>query len=377
MIQYGIADVLRTGLGLRRSTELRSSEFWSLEDINLTVRRGEIVGLCGHNGAGKTTLLKTLSGLLMPDRGSVEICGNVGWLVDIGAGLNPQLTGWENVALRIDMLSMRPLREQLMAYVADFTELGEFLDTPVAFYSAGMKAKLGFAVSTMIEPDVLIIDETLAVGDLAFRMKCYDRIGQISRTAAVLFVSHGMNHVARICNRGIYMEGGKVLYDGDVQQTINLYYDSMMKKHSVESGAFNAELVNVETINGVPPALDVAWPYGGPLSVRMTSKVESPVYYRVVVRDQSGMAVMETSSDLIETPDVTMQFLGLALSPGRYFLSIMVDDVRKNHLAISKSVPLTVAGNVGSAVPYRPQSTWTRHQRHHPHIDNEFPSKDP
>lgn len=357
IIKHGVHDLFRTAFGLPLKDTLRSEEFWALQDISFSVRRGEILGLCGHNGAGKTTLLKTLSGLLQPDRGTVSIKGTVGWLVDIGAGLNGNLTGRENVALRIDMLDLRREAASLFDYVDTFTELGDFLDTPVAFYSSGMKAKLGFAIATMIKPDVLIVDETLAVGDLAFRMKCYSRISEIAKDAAILFVSHGMNHVARICNRGLFLRRGSVRYLGSVQETINLYYEDMTHGLSVGKDGFNADKVVLQCPDESGSL--IIGTMHAPICVDATINMLSGKYNAaLVVRDLSGNPVMEAVSPYfshqIEAPTLSIEVGSLDLAAGDYKISIMLNDLDGTHLAVSDSVPLKVNGAHGSAVVYRP-----------------------
>jgi lipopolysaccharide transport system ATP-binding protein len=357
IIKHGVDDLFRTAFGRPLKQELRSDEFWALRDISFSVQRGEILGLCGHNGAGKTTLLKTLSGLLQPDRGSVSIRGSVGWLVDIGAGLNGNLTGRENVALRIDMLDLRRVRSSLFEYVETFTELGDFLDTPVAFYSSGMKAKLGFAIATMIKPDVLIVDETLAVGDLAFRMKCYSRISEISKDAAILFVSHGMNHVARICNRGLFLKQGTVRYLGGVQETINLYYDDMTDGVNVGGDGFNPD--KVVMVPSVYPGSPFIGLMHESILVNVNLNMPSGEYFAaLVVRDLSGNPVMESVAPSFihssENSIISVKVDSLDLAAGDYKMSIMLNDLHGNHLAVSNSVPLKVSGEHGSAVFYRP-----------------------
>jgi len=364
MMRYGAADALRAGLGFRRPDNLRKGEFWSLQDINIEVRRGQVLGLCGHNGAGKTTLLKTLTGLLQPDRGEVVMKGRISWLVDIGAGLNPVLTGRENALLRIDMLSMRHRGRELLDYVCTFSELDEFLDTPVGFYSSGMKAKLGFAIATMVTPDILIVDETLAVGDLGFRMKCYERISEISSQAAVLFVSHGMNHVARICTDGGYMEGGRMLHMGSVQETIRLYNEAMTGDRRPRSSSFNPSAVRIVTVNGVMAA-DGAIPVekGGRLSVGIA--LERPIADRVarlhvIARDLSGAPVMGISGDRpAGVLELTCALDELALAPDVYDVSVMADADDGTHLAISDSVTLRVEGRFGALIAYQPRGQWT------------------
>lgn len=365
MMRYGAADALRAGFGLQRPQYLRKGEFWSLRDINLEVRRGQVLGICGHNGAGKTTLLKTLTGLLQPDLGEVAMCGRISWLVDIGAGLNPNLTGRENVLLRTEMLSARPRQAALLRYVDEFTGLGDFLDSPVRFYSSGMKAKLGFAIATMMAPDILIVDETLAVGDLGFRMKCYQRISEIASEAAVLFVSHGMNHVARICTHGLYLDHGRIGFIGDVQETIRLYNEAMTTDASPNGHGFNSHLVRIVALNGKAVRSGDVVRCNDPLSIRfaVSNEIGDRKVFHLLARDLAGNPVMDADSRSFGFDGAGMELAecriaDLALSPDIYDLSVMVNAPDGRHLAISESVRVRAEGRFGSAVAYKPKANW-------------------
>lgn len=237
---YGVQDTL-TDLsgGSLELTPLRPHEFWANRDVSFQVRLGECVGLIGHNGAGKTTILKMLNGLIKPDRGSVTLRGRVGALIALGAGFNPLLTGRENVYINGAVLGLR--RAEITArldQIIDFAEISEFIDSPVRNYSSGMQVRLGFAVATAMQPDILLIDEVLAVGDLDFRMKCISRVRQALEggTAAVL-VSHSMIDIQRVCTRTIVMDHGSVAFDGDVSRGIANYEALATKRQllSVES----------------------------------------------------------------------------------------------------------------------------------------------
>lgn len=222
---YGVCDVAAELVGKERlGTGLRKSEFWANDDISFELRRGECLGLIGRNGAGKTTLLKMLNGLIKPDRGSITMRGKVGALIALGAGFNPILTGRENIFVNglVLGLSKKEVAKRLDEII-EFAEISEFIDSPVQSYSSGMQVRLGFAVATALEPDVLILDEVLAVGDAAFRAKCYRRISQMRKNAAVIFVSHNMHQVGRICDRVLTLAGGKAVYNGLPEEGIEIY----------------------------------------------------------------------------------------------------------------------------------------------------------
>lgn len=226
-LKYGASDIFRSTLGLKIRKDLRPNEFWAVKDVSFQLKRGECIGLIGHNGAGKSTLLKVLNGLYNPDKGQIVMKGKVGALIELGAGFNPILTGRENIYNNASILGFtRKEVEQKIQSIIDFSEIADFIDTPVQNYSSGMKVRLGFAVAAHLEPDILIIDEVLAVGDLGFALKCYAKIDELLKTAAVIFVSHAMPMIARMCNKIIYMDHGTAVYNGnDVSKGISAYYN--------------------------------------------------------------------------------------------------------------------------------------------------------
>lgn len=226
---YGLRDVGRALLGIKGNRSvLRKEEFWAVKDISFTLRRGECLGLIGRNGAGKSTLLKMLNGLIVPDEGTITMRGKIGALIELGAGFNPLLTGRENIYVNGQLLgfSRKEIDEKLDAILA-FAEIGEFIDSPVQNYSSGMKVRLGFAVAAQMEPDVLIIDEVLAVGDLGFVLKCFSTIDSLMQNTAVIFVSHNMPQVSRICTSIMMLDKGRsVFHDNDISKGIDLYYSN-------------------------------------------------------------------------------------------------------------------------------------------------------
>lgn len=214
---YGVQDL--TGeLFLRRtgSETLRQDEFWALRDLSFNAYRGETIGLVGHNGAGKSTLLKLINGLIKPDGGRIRVWGRVGALIELGAGFNPILTGRENIYINGAVLGLtRGELERRIGRILEFAELGDFIDTPLQNYSSGMKARLGFAVAAHLEPEVLLIDEVLSVGDAAFRARCIERLTQYKRGGGtVVFVSHNGAAVESACDRVIWLDHGTKVTEG-------------------------------------------------------------------------------------------------------------------------------------------------------------------
>lgn len=205
--------------------ELMYKEFTALSDVSFEVKKGEVVGLVGLNGSGKSTLLKIIAGVMKPTCGKVSVQGSVAPLIEVGAGFNSNLSGRENIFLNGYMLGFsKEYIQEHMEEIIDFSELEEFIDVPMKNYSSGMKARLGFAIATTVRPQVLIVDEVLAVGDFKFQQKCHERISSLmSNDTTVLFVSHSIEQVKNLCSRCIWMEKGKVVMDGEAEEVCSKY----------------------------------------------------------------------------------------------------------------------------------------------------------
>lgn len=214
-------------LGDKAPTNSTGSDFWALRDISFDVQPGEVVGLIGRNGAGKSTLLKILSRITEPTLGEIRLRGRVASLLEVGTGFHPELSGRENIFLNGAVLGMsRAETRRKFDEIVEFSEIGKFIDTPVKRYSSGMYVRLAFAVAAHLEPEILIIDEVLAVGDVAFQRKCLGKVKEISQgqSRTVLFVSHNMNAVENICTRGVMLRNGELIRQGnDVRDIIRDY----------------------------------------------------------------------------------------------------------------------------------------------------------
>jgi lipopolysaccharide transport system ATP-binding protein len=198
---------------------------WALQNLSFSIKKGEIVGVIGKNGAGKSTLLKLLAKITTPSEGEISYDGRISALLEVGTGFHPELTGKENIFLNGAILGMKKseIKEKLNQIV-DFSECGKFIDTPVKRYSSGMKVRLGFAVAAHLDPEILIVDEVLAVGDASFQKKCIHKMTEVSSEGrTVLFVSHNMASVRNLCTRGIVLEKGTVIFDGNVDEAISKY----------------------------------------------------------------------------------------------------------------------------------------------------------
>jgi ABC-type polysaccharide/polyol phosphate transport system ATPase subunit len=224
--------------------------FKALDDLSFSIQEGEVVGVIGHNGSGKSTLLKHLANITTPTRGKVVVKGSVAPLIEVGAGVNPELTGRENIFLNAAILGVpkKVVRKKLDEIIA-FSELEQFIDTPVKRYSSGMTVKLGFSIATSMDAEILIIDEVLAVGDLAFQRKCFDRMEAIIKREGktVLLVSHNLRQVMRLCNRVILLDRGRVLHDGGSEAVCNRFYAMNNEKIQATTKAAKAKKENVET----------------------------------------------------------------------------------------------------------------------------------
>lgn len=223
---YGLQDIARSSVAKRSTFELRKDEFWATDNVSFEVKRGECIGLIGHNGAGKSTLLKMLNGIIKPDKGTIRVNGRVGALIELGAGFDPILTGRENIYNNGAVLGFSKSEiDNRLEEIIEFSEIGEFIDSPVRNYSSGMKVRLGFAVASNLDPDVLLIDEVLAVGDTGFRLKCYNKLDQLMEKAAVIFVSHSIPQVMRMSTSILLLDRGKVEYIGeDLSEGVDRYF---------------------------------------------------------------------------------------------------------------------------------------------------------
>lgn len=223
---YGVQDIATELLGTRKeSDKLRPQEFWALKDISFELRRGEAIGLVGKNGSGKTTLLRIISGLITPDSGYIEGKGRVAPLIALGAGFSPILTGRENVYANMSILGLSKKEiDERFDEVVDFAEIGDAIDAPLQTYSSGMAARLGFASAIHTNPDILLVDEVLAVGDMKFRVKCFHRLGKLRRNGtALILVSHDPNVILTACNSAVYLSSGNVIASGEPHVIMSKY----------------------------------------------------------------------------------------------------------------------------------------------------------
>jgi lipopolysaccharide transport system ATP-binding protein len=245
---------------------------WALKDVSFQVKSGEVVGIVGRNGAGKSTLLKIMSGISDPTEGYADIYGRVGSLLEVGTGFHPELTGRENIYLNGAILGMKKAEiERKLDEIVAFAEIDKFLDTPVKHYSSGMFVRLAFSVAAHLEPEILLVDEVLAVGDLAFQRKCLGKMDDVAQEGrTVLFVSHNMGLLQTLCKRGIFLQQGTVFTDGTITEAVDAYLQTLEQARSLDlskrtdrKGQGQVRLVGMEvnnSSNGEPSILKTGHP---------------------------------------------------------------------------------------------------------------------
>ena len=341
---YGIQDIAKDLAGRSGYTEqLRPREFWALHDISFELKRGDSLGLIGSNGAGKSTLLKLLNGLIKPDQGRVTVRGKMGALIELGAGFNPILTGRENIYVNAAVLGI-PKRQvdRILDEIIDFAELEEFIDTPVQSYSSGMRVRLGFAVAAQLKPDILIVDEVLAVGDASFRRKCINYMQNLfeSGDTTVILVSHNLRNIEQVCRQVIYLERGQVVDQGQTDKIISRYlYDSnnhyaqqILKKSAPKEGSGEIRFTDVKVVSAHTG--ESCLKPGEPITVRAKFKSFKPVNFvrfRVGIQDAATQTLITMANidvnDLDKDGEIICTFPDLHLFPRTYSIYLSATDL--------------------------------------------------
>ncbi len=327
---------------LLTSRRSRLDSFEALKGVDFQVMEGETVGILGRNGSGKSTLLKIIAGTIRPTSGTTRVRGRLSALLELGAGFHPDLTGRENIYLNGSILGLSKVEvEKIFDEILDFAELGEFIDLQVRYYSSGMVARLGFAVATHLEPDILLVDEVLSVGDEAFQKKCIDRVYRFKKLGkTMLLVSHGPERVRQLCDRAVVLHRGECLYVGDVNEAIDLYRDALKTDHKNNLRAAGQKLdestvrVMGGEILGLGP--DNAIKPGDPLSLQIRYEMSEPVEFRLRLQIKSGANVIlmnQTTDHIFGKPlsggpgKGQLQFLleRIPLAHGDYYFTIIAE----------------------------------------------------
>ena len=380
-MRHAIEGAMRAPLAWlrsRRDKKLQEADFWALKDVSLEIKRGEVVGLIGRNGAGKSTLLKILSRITIPTEGRVRIHGRIASLLEVGTGFHQELTGRENIFLNGAILGM-PRAEIVRKFdeIVEFSEIGEFLDTPVKRYSSGMYVRLAFAVAAHLDPEILIIDEVLAVGDTAFQKKCLGKMGSFAQSGrTVLFVSHNMEAVRNLCQRVIWLKDGRLHEDGKANETIEAYFNSISNELSFSFANPDYGLIIHKVVlkNELGKESSQFRP-GDDLVVEMfydaQKRIEKPILAIGVIGNNSScftsnMLLDGHWPDFLEGPgQMTCTFRSIPLLPQAYTvkLSVRAENVRDLIVAYQEVGYFSVVGDLadygykGEFLTWAPHST--------------------
>jgi len=330
----GGASVVRKVLSLRK----RKEDFWALKDVSFEVHRAEALGIIGHNGAGKSTILKLLSRITTPTNGEIMINGRLSALIEVGSGFHPELTGRENVYLNGSILGMR--RREItkkLDSIVEFAELRQFIDTPVKRYSSGMYVRLGFSIAAHLDPDILLLDEVLAVGDASFQRKCIQRITELKKNGTtIVFISHDLRAVQQLCDRVILLKKGQIEANGDPAETIALYQSLSSQLSERTAGGIGQKPTGEAVVTSLTFYDEndnecLTFETGKPLKAVLNYRVDKPltdVIFEVQFYSQEGRLQSFFSSETlgrsidVEPGEGSIVFdcSSVGLGPGMYFI---------------------------------------------------------
>ena len=335
-------------IGRRRASAGPESQLWALRDLSLTIGKGEVIGLIGHNGAGKSTLLKILSRITEPSSGYADVTGRTGSLLEVGTGFHPELTGRENIFLNGSILGMRRAEiRRRFDEIVEFAEVERFLDTPVKRYSSGMSVRLAFAVAAHLEPEILLVDEVLAVGDASFQRKSLGKMSEVaSEGRTVIFVSHNLAIIQALCQRGVVLEGGRPIADGPTVEAIDQYLRTLERAAEQDllertdrdgRGDFETRIrhVDVRQAGGSMTSTAVG---GRPVTISIgITEILPELECRITIVNSLGQPITTLDSQVRAEIDERDPALGavieceidaLPLLPGRYRLDVLVNGRR-------------------------------------------------
>jgi lipopolysaccharide transport system ATP-binding protein len=370
----------------RTARDAATDDFWALNDVSFEVQPGEVIGIIGLNGAGKSTLLKILSRITKPTKGRVELNGRVASLLEVGTGFHPELTGRENIYLNGSILGMskKEIDQKFDAIVA-FAEVERFLDTPVKRYSSGMYVRLAFAVAAYLEPEILIVDEVLAVGDMNFQRKCMQRMGEVGQGGrTILFVSHNMAAVERLCTRAILLDRGRTVTEGDVPSVIGEYNRRALSAQGGSSDAFaggrKGVFCGLALLDERGASTNFV-PLGGAVRLRMelaSAEVLTAPQIGIGFDDAAGQRILTIHTPLSEVAiervagecAVECRIPNCPLAPGDYWLKVAmvvagreVDSVeRALHISVTNGDAFGEGRGFTRGLCVSP-SVWTSHPR--------------
>jgi ABC-type polysaccharide/polyol phosphate transport system ATPase subunit len=383
---YGVRDIATELTGGKRNQTLRSKEFWALKDVNFKLRRGQAIGLVGANGAGKSTLLRIISGLIKPDIGIVKIKGRVAPLIALGAGFNPLLTGRENIYANMSILglSTKEIAAKFQE-VIDFAEIWDAIDTPVQNYSSGMAARLGFACAIHTEPEILLIDEVLAVGDIKFKAKCYRQLHQLRQQGtSFVLVNHNSQAILNVCDSAIYLVKGELIASDDPKTVIekyeeDLFMDSQKKNSEVmylpeksASESFGLDLIHLffrDAEGKILESLKSGEPTSFCVGCRAHKKFDNVTLHLKITElgGEGGTGTVlflsgendEKSFEVLPGKhEIQLQMPYLGLAPGTYTMSIKLKQSSIYTFDVFESFRFTVRsdGRMSQCKFYQPRS---------------------
>jgi lipopolysaccharide transport system ATP-binding protein len=346
LIRQAHVDAVAKGLVARVRQRFGPPKvFWALRDVSFEVGHGEAVGIIGPNGAGKSTLLKLLAGITAPTSGEISISGKMSALLEVGSGFHPELTGLENMYLSGTILGMQ--RKEIAAKldaIIDFAGVRPFIDVPVKRYSSGMVVRLGFSVAAHLDPDILLLDEVLAVGDAAFQKKCLDRVLELKKRCTVVFISHDLAAVQQLCERVIVMNQGEVIYDGEAAGAMNAYTALARFRASpppsTQTAAKTAEVISMEFLDGRGEPVHMV-KTGDALRIRIEYKARIAVpdatfnvFFYGVDGAQHCQFSTELSGEALDLPPgqgiVEFSCDELGLQPGSYLIDTTIEQQGNN-----------------------------------------------
>lgn len=347
----GIVNIAANVLRNRRPIIPRPQAHRALNGIDLTIRQGEVVGLIGHNGSGKSTLLKILARITDPTEGHGRIEGRVAPLLEVGTGFNPELTGRENVFVNGALLGMtvKEIKEEF-ENIVEFAGVGKYIDTPIKRYSSGMKVRLGFAVAAHLKPEIMLVDEVLAVGDAAFQRKSTEKLTEVNKSGrTIIFVSHQLELIKKVCNRAIRLDQGSLVDDGPVDAVLSSYFSSLMgsnleaenlldRPRSIGSGTLRFDSASISTKGAGPDERNIVMA-GKPavLSVAWKKKSQEPINYAnieawVMDVENRKLAVLstrhmlQTMRSIDEDGQAVCEIDDINLVPGRYKIRLVAKE---------------------------------------------------
>ena len=328
-------------------TDIKIGErFLALDDINLEVKKGEALGIIGHNGAGKSTLLKLLSRVTAPTTGKISYNGRITSMLEVGTGFHPELTGRENIYMNGAILGLTKAEiDAKMEDIIEFSEVRQFIDTPVKRYSSGMYVKLAFSVAAHLDSEIMIMDEVLAVGDMAFQKKCLNKMREAAdkEGRTVLYVSHNMNTIRRLCNRCIVMDHGKSIFDGDVDEAISIYMTNNKQTdvHNVFDNTRNPGyqldqklvLKYATLLDKEYPVFDVRDEFDVEIGIEAKQKTAAVAIRFTVLSAEQTVVGLATTAPCVSLREgeqsVTVHFCPVSLAPGKYYINLIAYSVNE------------------------------------------------